>query len=167
MEDKIQQFNFFVSFGLPLIILVATYFIGSWVEKKHFKRIQAREADLLGFPVVSFDTMPENWRVNTSDLVVGNVVVSLDYFKRVIAGLRALIGGRIKTYEPLLDRARREAMLRMTEEARSQGYDAVYNVRLETSRLASSRGDGKGTAGIEMLAYGTAVKFVSRFANAR
>lgn len=70
-------------------------------------------------------------------------------------------------HEPLLDRARREAMLRMTEEARSQGYDAVYNVRLETSRLASSRGDGKGTAGIEMLAYGTAVKFVSRFANAK
>lgn len=167
MEDKIGQFNLFINFGLPLIVLMAAYFIGSWIEKKHFKGIQEREADLLGFPVVSFDTMPEHWRVNTSDLVVGNVVVSLDYFKRVIAGLRGLIGGRIKTYEPLLDRARREAMLRMTEEARSQGYDAVYNVRLETSRLASSQRDGKGTAGIEMLAYGTAVKFASRFANAK
>jgi uncharacterized protein YbjQ (UPF0145 family) len=76
-----------------------------------------------------------------------------------------LIGGRIKTYEPLLDRARREAILRMTEEARSQGYDAVFNVRLETSRLANGRRDGKGIAGVEMLAFGTAVKFASRFAN--
>jgi len=52
----------------------------------------------------------------------------------------------------------------MTESAREQGYDAIFNVRLETSRLANSRGDGNGTAGVEMLAFGTAVKFASRFA---
>ena len=92
----------------------------------------------------------------------GSIVISLDYFKRVIAGLRGLIGGRIKTYEPLLERARREALLRMTESAREQGYDAIFNVRLETSRLANATRDGKGTAGVEMLAFGTAVKFASR-----
>jgi uncharacterized protein YbjQ (UPF0145 family) len=112
--------------------------------------------------VVSFDTMPDDWRVSSSDLVTGSVVISLDYFKRVIAGLRGLIGGRIKTYEPLLERARREALLRMAESARAQGYDAVLNVRLETSRLANAGRDGKGTAGIEMLAFGTAVKFASQ-----
>ena len=99
-----------------------------------------------------------------STLVTGSVVISLDYFKRVIAGLRALVGGRVKTYEPLLERARREAVLRMTEAARRQGYDAIFNARLETSRLANSRGDGNGTAGVEMLAFGTAVKRGSRFA---
>jgi uncharacterized protein YbjQ (UPF0145 family) len=55
-------------------------------------------------------------------------------------------------------------MLRMIESARLDGYDAIFNVRLETSRLANSRGDGKGIAGVEMLAFGTAVKFASRFA---
>ncbi|MDH5262513.1 MAG: YbjQ family protein, partial [Gammaproteobacteria bacterium] len=84
-----------------------------------------------------------------------------------IAGLKGLVGGRIKTYEPLLERARREAILRMIDDARSQGYDAIFNVRLETSRLANATRDGKGTAGVEMLAYGTAVKFASRFANAQ
>ena len=69
-----------------------------------------------------------------------------------------LIGGRIKTYEPLLDRARREAVLRMTEEAQRLGYDAVINVRLETSRLANARSNGQGIAGVEMLAFGTAIK---------
>jgi uncharacterized protein YbjQ (UPF0145 family) len=81
--------------------------------------------------------------------------VSLDYFKRVIAGLRAIFGGRIKTYEPLLDRARREAVLRMKEEAREHGFDAVINVRIQTSRLANARGNGEGTAGVEVLAFGT------------
>jgi uncharacterized protein YbjQ (UPF0145 family) len=66
-----------------------------------------------------------------------------------------------------LERARREAILRMTEEAQQQGFDAIFNVRLETSRLANARRDGKGVAGVEMLAYGTAVKFASRFANSQ
>jgi uncharacterized protein YbjQ (UPF0145 family) len=165
MEDTIHQINLFMTFGLPLIFLLTAYFTGSWIEKKHFRDIRKREADVHGFPVVSFDSMPEDWTASRSDLVAGSIVISLDYFKRVIAGLRGLVGGRIKTYEPLLERARREALLRMTEEARSQGYDAIFNVRLETSRLANSGRDGKGVAGVEMLAFGTAVKFASRFAN--
>ena len=116
-------------------------------------------------PVVSFDTMPADWQAESSDMVAGSVVISLDYFKRVIAGLRGLVGGRITTYEPLLERARREAILRMIEDARSNGFDAIFNVRLETSRLANSTGNGKGTAGVEMLAFGTAVRLKSRFAN--
>ncbi len=165
MDDNFANLELFLNFGLPLLILVVAYFIGNHLEKRHFHDIREREAKLHGFPVVSFDTMPDDWKVGRSDMVTGSIVISLDYFKRVIAGLRGLIGGRIKTYEPLLERARREALLRMTEEARLQGYDAIFNVRLETSRLANARRDGKGVAGVEMLAFGTAVKFASRFAN--
>ena len=157
-----ENFGLLFDFGLPLLILMIAYFIGSAIEKRHFANIRKREDDLHGFPVVSFDTMPDDWKVSSSNLVTGSIVISLDYFKRVIAGLRGLIGGRIKTYEPLLERARREALLRMTESAREQGYDAIFNVRLETSRLANATRDGKGTAGVEMLAFGTAVKFASR-----
>lgn len=162
MEGNLENLSMLFNYGLPLIILMVAYFIGSWIERKHFLNIQEREEALHNFPVVSFDTMPADWNAASSNMVTGSIVISLDYFKRVIAGLRGLIGGRIKTYEPLLERARREALLRMTESAREQGYDAVFNVRLETSRLANARRDGKGTAGVEMLAFGTAVKFASR-----
>ena len=167
MENYAELISMFVNFGLPILILIFAYFIGSRIEKKHFEDIRRREADARNFPVVSFRTLPEDWNVGSSTLVVGNIVISLDYFKRVIASLKGLIGGRIKTYEPLLDRARREAMLRMIESARSQGYDAVINARLETSRLANARRDGRGIAGVEMFAYGTAIKFASRVANSQ
>ena len=163
MDSTFEKLNLFVNFGLPLLLLVVTYFIGNMIERKHFRLLQEREEAMHGFPVVSFNTMPEDWKVASSDMVTGSIVISLDYFKRVIAGLRGLVGGRIKTYEPLLERARREALLRMAEAARAQGFDAVFNVRLETSRLANAGRDGKGTAGVEMLAFGTAVKFSSRF----
>lgn len=146
--------------AIPVILLVATYFIGSALERRHFRDIRDREAGLRGFPVVTFESLPADWQVASSGVVQGSVVISLDYFKRFLASLRALVGGRIRAYEPLLDRARREAVLRMIEAAVARGFDAVVNVRLETSRLASSRGDGKGTAGVEMLAFGTAVKRV-------
>jgi len=162
MEDTVNNFSLFFNYGLPILLLVFAYFIGNMIEKGHFRNIRKREDAVHGFPVVSFDTMPEEWRAGSSTMVTGSIVISLDYFKRVIAGLRGLIGGRIKTYEPLLERARREALLRMTESAKEQGYDAVFNVRLETSRLANARRDGNGTAGVEMLAFGTAVKFAGR-----
>ncbi len=152
------ELQLLINFGIPLAILLLAYFIGSYIERRHFRKIREREEALHGYPVMTFESMPDTWRIGSSTLVTGSVVVSLDYFKRIIAGLRAIVGGRIKTYEPLLDRARREALLRMTESARRSGYDAVINVRLETSRLANARGNGNGTAGVEMLAFGTALK---------
>lgn len=146
-----------IKFGVPILFLVGAYVAGSIMERRHFASIRDREQSLQGFPVTNFEALPGDWQIGRSELVSGNVVISLDYFKRIIAGLRSLVGGRIKTYEPLLDRARREAFLRMVTDARERGYDAVINVRLETSRMANSGRDGEGTAGVEMLAFGTAV----------
>lgn len=154
--------NLILQFGLPLLLLVFAYFVGTYLESRHFRSIKRREKGLHGYPVTTFEALPDSWRIRSSELVVGSVVVSLDYFKRVIAGLRGIIGGRVKTYEPLLDRARREALLRMIVDARQRGFDAVVNVRLETSRMANSTGDGQGTAGVEMLAFGTALKLDKR-----
>ncbi|MEO1420017.1 MAG: heavy metal-binding domain-containing protein [Pseudomonadota bacterium] len=153
--------TFIFNFGIPLAVLMVAYFVGTLLERRHFASIRSREASIRGFPVMTFDRMPEEWQVGRSELFAGSVVVSLDYFKRIIAGIRGIFGGRIKTYEPLLDRARREAMLRLIEQARAAGFDAVINVRLETSRIANAN-SGEGTAGIEMLAFGTAVKLESR-----
>ena len=79
-------------------------------------------------------------------------------FKRFLAGLRSLVGGPVRSYESLLDRARREAILRMQKVARDSGFDAVVNVRLETARLASTWRRNQRTAGVEVLAFGTGLK---------
>ena len=58
--------------------------------------------------------------------------------------------------------ARREAIMRMKEDARAGGYHAISNMRLETSRIASSSGNNKGTAAVEILAFGTGLKLARR-----
>ncbi len=154
---NLAQWELFFAFGLPILLLVLAYLVGSAIERRHFARLRERETALRGFPVVNFATLPPTWEVTRSDLTSASIVVSLDYFKRFLAGLRALVGGRVKAYEPLLERARREAVLRMVEQARDAGFDAVINVRLQTSRLVSTSGDGEQTAGVEILAFGTAI----------
>ena len=144
-----------ISLSFPLFLLLLAYFIGSHLESNHYKSIREREAATKDMVAINFPRFP--FDVERADMVMGSVVVSHDHFKRFLAQLRIIVGGRIKSYEPLLDRARREAVLRMKEQALAHGHNTVVNIRLETSRLANSQRGGKGTAGVEMLAYGTAL----------
>jgi len=64
-----------------------------------------------------------------------------------------IFGGRVSSYESLLDRGRREAILRMKESAK--GASEIVNVRIETSSI--SKNDNRGIGSIEVYAYGTAI----------
>ena len=88
-------------------------------------------------------------------MVQGSAVISVDYFKRLLASLRNLFGGTIRSYETLLDRARREALLRMKESAPA-GTSMIVNVRVETSTVGKNS-HKKGVGCVEALAYGTAL----------
>ena len=146
-----------ISLVPALFLLLLAYFLGSRLESNNYKSVREREEATKDMVVINFPRFPFEVEIERADLVMGSVVVSHDYFKRFLAQLRIIVGGRIKAYEPLLDRARREAVLRMKEQALAHGHNTVVNIRLETSRLANSRRGGKGTAGVEMLAYGTAL----------
>ena len=147
-----------IGLGLTAILLVATFFIGQKGERDHFDDLRRREARLRAMPVTTFETLPTGWEPTGSGIVNGSVVMSADYFKRFVAGFRKFFGGRLTMYEPLLDRARREAVVRMLEEARKKGFDAVINVRIEGSRINRSGTEKDGVVAVEMLAYGTGIK---------
>ena len=143
---------------LFIILFALGYFAGHVAEKRHYKSIAAREKALLHIPAVSFGKHFSAPRpVVSTELVVGSAVISLDYFKRVLAALRNIFGGEVRSYETLVDRARREAMLRMREQARSA--DIVINCRLETSAIGSSANRKNSVGSVEAIAYGTAVEY--------
>ena len=129
-------------FGLPVALLVLAFFTGSAVERRHYASIRRREQRGRQFPVLTFREVPPGWRVEDSALVTGSVVISLDHFKRFLAGLRSLVGGRVAAYESLLDRARREAVLRLQEDAFAAGYRAVINPA-PRDLSGGRRGDGR------------------------
>jgi len=138
-----------------LVLLGLGYGFGRYAEQRHFRSIIAREKEFRNLPVIAARFPPAKLPPPRTRLVSGSVVVSVDYFKRFLARLRNLIGGRVKSYESLLDRARREAILRMKEEARGLGAEMVFNIKLETASI--SKGRKRKIGAIEVLAYGTAI----------
>lgn len=143
---------------IPVFVLGVTYVIGSSVERAHFSSLARRERSLQRrMTAITLERAPEAWQVRNPKLVSASVVISVDHFKRFLAGFRLFFGGRVRSYESLLERGRREALLRLQERALANGRNAVINVRLETAQISSQLSNGKGTTGIEVLAYGTAV----------
>lgn len=143
--------------GLSLFLIALGYGVGRYLEKRHYRSIRKREKRLNALPAVSARMLDPHSLANTAEthLVMGSVVISVDYFKRFVAGLRNLVGGRVRSYETLLDRARREAVLRMKEEARRRGANLVFNVKFETASISKGRRQTIGS--VEVLAYGTAL----------
>ncbi|MEO0511052.1 MAG: YbjQ family protein [Verrucomicrobiota bacterium] len=144
-------------YGLPVLLAVGGLVIGSFLERKHFESIREREKRLAGLPALPTKVLDSSRETEEGELVTASVVVSLDYFKRILASLRNIFGGRVRAYESLLDRAKREAILRLKEQAPDS--DAIINIRLETSSLAYTQSRKKGIGGVEVLAYGTAVRY--------
>jgi uncharacterized protein YbjQ (UPF0145 family) len=138
--------------GVFVALLTIGFVVGRIVEQRHYASIRARErqyADVLAF---AFRFPADRVNPQRAFLVTGAVVVSADYFKRFVAGLRNLFGGRMRAYESLMERARREALLRMKDDARRRGARLVVCVRFETTSITSG-----WAPSIEVLAYGTAL----------
>ncbi|MEM7362965.1 MAG: heavy metal-binding domain-containing protein [Pseudomonadota bacterium] len=143
-----------IELGFVLFLLVIGYSVGQLLEQMHYRDIIEREEAYRDILVIPQKTPPAG-SAGESTLVSGNVVISVDYFKRFVAGLRQLVGGRLTTYESLLDRGRREALLRMKEQAMASNASMVFNVKLETASI--SKGQGNNIGSIEVYAYGTAL----------
>jgi uncharacterized protein YbjQ (UPF0145 family) len=140
-----------------IVLMLLGYGFGTWAERRHYKSIEEREIKYKNLPTIGLKhPLPQKGSVVQAKLAAGNVVISVDYFKRFLASLRNIFGGRVSSYETLVDRARREAILRM--KASCPDATQIINVRLETSSL--SKNTKKGSIGsIEVFAYGTAITY--------
>ena len=140
----------FQGFGV-LILLILGYVFGRIAERRHLKRLIKREKESNALPAIASRHPPDDERYDLV-LVTGNVVIASDYFKSFMAGMINLFGGRVTPFESMLDRARREAVLRMKDKAKTNNARYVFNVKFETTRvLVGQRG------AMEVMAYGTAL----------
>lgn len=140
---------------ITVVLVVLGYFFGRRAENKHVKQLIERESVMNAIPAIASRIPPKGERYEQM-LVSGSVVIANDYFKSFVAGLRNLFGGKVSTYETLLDRARREAVLRMKDQAKAMGAEMVFNVKFEASNVSGQY--SKRLPILEVHAYGTALK---------
>jgi uncharacterized protein YbjQ (UPF0145 family) len=85
-------------------------------------------------------------------LVKGSTIQTVNMFRDIGAGFKTLVGGELKKYNEMMDKARTIATERMIAEAEQLGAGAIVCVRYATSAVMQSAA--------EVMAYGTAVRFV-------
>ena len=99
--------------------------------------------------ISNMEEVPGQRVVQHLGVVQGSTVQAKNAIRDIGASLKNLIGGELRSYTDLINRAREEAINRMKQEAEAMGANAVLNVRFATSTIT------RGAA--ELLAYGTAV----------
>lgn len=149
------MFEMILQFVIPIGLIVLGLVTGKCIEARHLKDLAKREEFLKGLKVCNLRRLPEELQIAESFIVTGSCVIATDYFKVFASSLRNLFGGEMKAYRSLMSRARREALARLLERSQKLGAGSVWNVRFETSTIQGKR---KKPGGVEVLAYGTAVK---------
>lgn len=131
------------------ILFALGFGFGRYNERKHLDSLAENEQRL------AYITL-DNSRFKTSSypgqLVSSNVVISHDYFKYVIANIQNFFGGRLTSYESVVERARREAIVRLKLEAEKIGATRIMGLRLSTTEMGMQGGM------VEVFAYGTAIQ---------
>lgn len=144
--------NFIINNAVFIGLFFIGWFFGRYNERDHLQKLTVAEKEL-GHILVSNERFyqPKIAEDTQGALVMGSVVIAQDYFKMIIAKILNIFGKNLTTYETLLDRARREALVRMKLEAQFMGYNQVFGIRLEVTSINAT-----GSM-VEAIAYGTAV----------
>ena len=87
-------------------------------------------------------------------LVQGSTIQTKDIGRDIGQMIKTIVGGELKSYNDMIKKAREIATDRMVEEAEKLGADAVVGIRYASAAVM------QGAA--EVLAYGTAVKFIEK-----
>ena len=92
-------------------------------------------------------------------VMTASVVMSPSWVQLWIGGIISLFGGQINVFTKIVDWARREAKQRLREQVAEAGFDHVINLRIETTVMSTTKGGKDRTSGVEILVYGTAIKY--------
>ena len=152
--------NLIVNLGIPLLLLAVTWLTQYLITRSRRKYLDQQEQyfreHLLQTNLKSFPP----GKCSQPVLVSGSAVIANNYFVSFAAGFKHLFGGEFKGYTGMCSDARRLATVRMLREAEAAGANAVFNIRFETATIVSANNQ-RQSGGVELIAYGTAVRMES------
>ena len=140
-------------FILPILLVIIGFITGRRIEYNHWRTLASSEKNLAHIKVEQMDVPMLSQAATHYELVVGHAVIAEDAFKSFLAKLVQLFGGEIRAYQRLLDRARRQAIIRMQLEASAMGCQHIINVRLQSANINSGQ-----KVAVQVFVYVIAIK---------
>ena len=156
MMDMDFVFGLFV-FGLPLFMLAFAWAMGAWIRNRHEADLAQRELAVAHILVHNTGRLQDAVTgPQPSVMITSEVTLGVDHFRGFLGQWKSLFGGQVRSYQMVLDRARREVVMRILEQTNAMGYNALANLRIDFADISGSALARRTAADISVLASGTA-----------
>ena len=100
--------------------------------------------------IVTVDTL-QGCNYEEMGVVSGSTIQSKNFLSDFGQGLKSIVGGELKSYTDMMEKARNKATQRMVDQAVRMGADAIIGVRYTTNSIMAQAA--------EVLVFGTAIKY--------
>ena len=100
--------------------------------------------------LITIETLP-GMNYEVLGVVEGSTIQSKNMFADLGQGLKSIVGGELKSYTGMMEKARAQATQRMVDQAVKMEADAIIGIRYTTSAIMAQAA--------EVLVYGTAVRY--------
>ena len=98
--------------------------------------------------IITVETL-QGYNYEELGVVSGSTIQSKNFVSDFGQGIKSIVGGELKSYTSMMEKARNQATQRMVDQAVKMGADAIIGVRYTTSSIMAQAA--------EVLVYGTAV----------
>ena len=152
-----------LAIGIPLLLTVGpiafSAIFGSIYQKGKKNKLLEREKQTGRDPITNLSKPISDKKILSSSLMWESVVIGPSWWQILLGSIGSIFGGKLNAYAEIYDWARREAIQRLRESLNASNFDDIINLRIETSMMSSSNKSKDKTAAMEIVAYGTAVKY--------
>ena len=147
---------------LSLLFPFLSWAIGRWYQDRLMSALLLNEKQqgnmLQSDQHLSTQSLMTTMTAESSTLLHVSICVGPSMGQIFFMWFKSIFGGRLHSYDVVLDYGRREALLRLNQQAKNLGCSSVVNIRIETSTVSFAKNDKSNTSSVEFLAFATGIR---------
>ena len=147
---------------LSLLFPFLSWAIGRWYQDRLMSALLLNEKQqgnmLQSDQHLSTQSLMTTIAAESSTLLHVSICVGPSMGQIFFMWFKSIFGGRLHSYDVVLDYGRREALLRLNQQAKNLGCSSVVNIRIETSTVSFAKNDKSNTSSVEFLAFATGIR---------
>ncbi len=144
--------------GFPTL----SWAMGNWYQNRLMSALLENEKHqgkmLQSDKHLSTSSSMTSMAAESSTLLHVSICVGPSWGQIFFMWLKSLFGGRLHSYDVVLDYGRREVLLRLNQQAKALGCSSMVNIRIETSTVSFVKNNNNKTSSVEFLAFATGLR---------
>ncbi len=153
-----------ITFGIviPVAFPLTSWVLGRWYQGRLIAALDVKEKQqgklMQNESVLSTSSRITNFSAPSSTLLHVSICVGPSMGQIFFMWVKSIFGGRLHSYDVILDYGRREVLQRLHEQAKSLDCSSMINIRIETSTVSFAKNQNNKTSSVEFLAFATGLR---------